>query len=487
MPRSTASRATIDTGSFVLNPDEPRPAHVSFVVSDERSRAYASLAAFCGRSPAYVARHFRRAQPRLPIARCVLRAKPRVRCSPFPTSAAAPTHRSLRSAGEAPRTLLAISDERSRAYPSLAAFCGRSPAYVARHFRRAQPRLRIARCVLRTKPRVRCSPFPTSAAAPTHRSLRSADEAPRTLLAISDERSRAYPSLAAFCGRSPAYVARHFRRAQPRLRIARCVLRTKPRVRCSPFPTSAAAPTHRSLRSADEAPRTLLAISDERSRAYPSLAAFCGRSPAYVARHFRRAQPRLRIARCVLRTKPRVRCSPFPTSAAAPTHRSLRSAGEAPRTLLAISDERSRAYPSLAAFCGRSPAYVARHFRRAQPRLPIARCVLRAKPRVRCSPFPTSAAAPTHRSLRSAGEAPRTLLAISYERSRAYRSLSPTTRAVLELRLNETTRLLQDRHDVGRRRSRGRLPAVGRADPAARGAERADRARRRDVFRDRVP
>src|SRR5947208_2443898 len=77
--------------------------------------------------------------------------------------------------------------------------------------------------------------------------------------------------------------------------------------------------------------------------------------------------------------------------------------------------------------------------------------------------------------------------AISDERSRAYRSLSPTTRAVLELRLNETTRLLQDRHDVGRRRSRGRLPAVGRADPAARGAERADRARRRDVFRDRVP
>src|SRR5437870_10726027 len=40
---------------------------------------------------------------------------------------------------------------------------------------------------------------------------------------------------------------------------------------------------------------------------------------------------------------------------------------------------------------------------RAQPRLPIARCILRAKPRVRCSPFPTSAAA-THRSLRSAGE-----------------------------------------------------------------------------------
>src|SRR2546430_6032189 len=62
MPRSTASRATIDTGSFVLNPDEPRPAHVSFVVSDERSRAYPSLAAFCGRSPVYVARHFRRAQ-----------------------------------------------------------------------------------------------------------------------------------------------------------------------------------------------------------------------------------------------------------------------------------------------------------------------------------------------------------------------------------------------------------------------------------------
>src|SRR5207245_2510767 len=151
-----------------------------------------------------------------------------------------------------------------------------------------------------------------------------------------------------------------------------------------------------------------------------------------------------------------------------------------------VSDERSRAYPSLAAFCGRSPVYVARHFRRAQP-LPIARCVLRAQPRVLCSPFPTSAAAPTHRSLRSAGEAPRTLLAISDERSRAYRSLSPTTRAVLELRLNETTRLLQDRHDVGRRRSRGRLPAVGRADPAARGAERADRARRRDVFRDRVP
>jgi len=219
MPRSTASRATIDTGSFVLNPDEPRPAHVSFVVSDGRSRAYPSLAAFYGRNPVYFARHFRRAQPRLPIARCVLRAKPRVLCSPFPTSAAAPTHRSLRSAGEAPRTLLAISDERSRAYPSLAAFCGRSPAYFARHFRRAQPRLPIARCVLRAKPRVLCSPFPTSAAAPTHRSLRSAGEAPRTLLAISDERSRAYPSLAAFCGRSPAYFARHFRRAQPRVPI----------------------------------------------------------------------------------------------------------------------------------------------------------------------------------------------------------------------------------------------------------------------------
>src|SRR5437867_1151312 len=218
MPRSTASRATIDTGSFVLNPDEPRPAHVSFVVSDERSRAYPSLAAFCGRSPVYVARHFRRAQP-LPIARCVLRAKPRVLCSPFPTSAAAPTHRSLRSAGEAPCTLLAISDERSRAYPSLAAFCGRSPAYFARHFRRPQPRLPLAPRLLRAQPRVLCSPFPTTAAAPTHRSLRSAGEAPRTLLAISDDRSRAYPSLPAFSGRSPAYVARHFRRAQPRLPI----------------------------------------------------------------------------------------------------------------------------------------------------------------------------------------------------------------------------------------------------------------------------
>src|SRR5262245_64547210 len=69
MPRSTASRATIDTGSFVLNPDKTRPAHVSFIVSDERPRAYSHRSLrFCGRSPAYsFARHFRRAQPRVPI------------------------------------------------------------------------------------------------------------------------------------------------------------------------------------------------------------------------------------------------------------------------------------------------------------------------------------------------------------------------------------------------------------------------------------